>query len=141
MKKNGFTLVELLAVLVIMGLLSLIIVPNVTKYIKSSTKTTYETYKHTLADAAKNYIIDHPEEVPEDVYSHVTNGPVTTLEAKTLIEGGYMESLKEPKNSKKTCDDNSRVFVRLIGYGANDTKVLAYYVMLKCQDHEFLGEV
>ncbi|MDD2434918.1 MAG: prepilin-type N-terminal cleavage/methylation domain-containing protein [Bacilli bacterium] len=44
MKQNnikGFTLVELLAVIVIIGLISLIIIPSITKVIKSAEKETY----------------------------------------------------------------------------------------------------
>lgn len=41
MNKKAFTLVELLAVIVILGILTAIIVPQVSKYIESSKKSTY----------------------------------------------------------------------------------------------------
>lgn len=131
MKEKGFTLVELLAVLVIMGLLSLLIVPQVSKYIKNTTNTTYESYAKALSDAAKNYLIDNPSEMPEEAYNYVTNTGAITITAKTLISEGYMDSMKDPENSKLTCDEKSKVLVR------RDNKLTLYYkVLLICGDNE-----
>lgn len=43
MKKGGFTLVELLAVIVIIGILALITVPTVTNIIEKSQKSTFKS--------------------------------------------------------------------------------------------------
>lgn len=135
MKKNGFTLVELLAVLVIMGLLSLLIVPQVSKYIKKTTKTTYESYAKTLADATKNYLMDHPNEIPEDAYDYTHQQGSITINAQTLISEGYMDSMQDPENSKLTCDKESKVLIRKHN-NASGYPTIYYRVILICGNNE-----
>ena len=59
MKKEGFTLVEILAVVAILGILSLIAVPNVLKYLNESRKRAMITQENTILDAANLYITDY----------------------------------------------------------------------------------
>ena len=58
MKKNAFTLVELLAVIIILGLIGLLIIPKVTETIKDSRKNTYEISANALSRTATNYYLD-----------------------------------------------------------------------------------
>lgn len=59
MKKYGFTLVELLATIAILGILVLIAVPNVIKYLDSSRQKAMITQENTILDAANLYISDY----------------------------------------------------------------------------------
>ena len=43
MKKNGFTLIEMIAVIIILGIIMLIAIPAVTEYILKSDRATYAT--------------------------------------------------------------------------------------------------
>ena len=54
MKKKGFTLVELLAVITLLGLLGLIIVPIVTNTIEKQRKGAFEASVNGILDLAKN---------------------------------------------------------------------------------------
>ena len=64
MKKNkAFTLVELLAVIVILGLLALIIVPKVQKTIKNSKKNIYESSAYALKREADNFYLTRKTEL------------------------------------------------------------------------------
>lgn len=58
MNKKGFTLMELLAVIVILGLLSVLIVPKVVSSIKDSKKKSYEVSVNNLVDALNSMAID-----------------------------------------------------------------------------------
>ena len=57
-KKTAFTLIELLAVIVILGVLALITVPIVSNYISDSRQKTYTAHETTMAEAAKSYTVE-----------------------------------------------------------------------------------
>lgn len=52
-KKQGFTLVELLAVIVVLGIILVIAIPNIQQIITNARKEAYERQKEFIADAAK----------------------------------------------------------------------------------------
>ena len=63
MNNKGFTLVEILAVVVILGMVMAIAIPNVSKLIKINEGNNYEQLKSTIMSAAKMYISDHKYEI------------------------------------------------------------------------------
>jgi prepilin-type N-terminal cleavage/methylation domain-containing protein len=56
MNKKGFTLIEVIAVIIIIGVLALVTVPAVARYITSSKNKTYISYEHNLKVAAQNKV-------------------------------------------------------------------------------------
>ena len=64
MNKKGFTLVELLAVIVIIALLSSIAAVSYTTFVNSTRDRVYKTYEDTIKSAAEMYLIDNPGEIP-----------------------------------------------------------------------------
>ena len=66
MKRKGFTLVELLAVIVILGLLIAIISPVVKNLLNDSKESLSKQQKDMIITASKKYMIDHSELLPED---------------------------------------------------------------------------
>lgn len=89
-KKNGFTLVEVLGVIVILGLLALLVIPAIDKTVKESNQTLYQAQLSTIIEGAKNWSSDHINELP------INNGSITvTLEI--LQAGGYVPlDIKNP---------------------------------------------
>lgn len=148
MKKNGFTLVELLAVLVIIGILSALIIPQVSKYLQKSTETVYESYKKAMKEAAKNYVMDNPEllnlmivdEIHQTVYD-VEKGKnvgeteidpnILSISLNFLVKEGYMDQLEDPENKKNNCDGNSAVLIKKVS-----KKDYKYGIRLVCGDHK-----
>ena len=57
MKKQGFTLVELLAAIVIMGVIALIVFPSVSSYITKSRNKSYNIQVDLLEKAAKKWVV------------------------------------------------------------------------------------
>ena len=81
MNKKGFTLVELLAVVVIIGIIAAIISPKVLRIIEDSKNKGYKEMENTIAMAAKEYIIDVYFE-DEDSY---------IVDIDTLVDAGLMD--------------------------------------------------
>lgn len=67
MNKKGFTLVELLAVIAIMGILLIIAVPKLLGEIKTNKEQALENYKEIIISAARNYVIDKNLKVPVSI--------------------------------------------------------------------------
>lgn len=55
-RKNAFTLIELLAVIIILGILMIIAIPSVTRYISDSRKSAYIDTAKQVISAAKNLV-------------------------------------------------------------------------------------
>lgn len=92
--KKGFTLVELMAVIAIIGILSGIAIMAVSKYQQQTQKKVYENYEKQLKDASVNYYTKYTGNIPTDS---------TTLELDTLISESLIEPLSDPVDNSKKC--------------------------------------
>ena len=93
MNKNGFTLVELIGVVILIGLIALIAIPSVDYIIKKTKDNTYERTKDTLKDGLRNWVTDNKELIYED-------GEEIIVTLADLKEQGYVEyEIKNPKTS------------------------------------------
>lgn len=93
MKEQGFTLVELLAVIVILSLIALISVPAITGIIKSSKETLSDAQKSNIELAAKNWASDI-----ENISKLPTDGNSICVTLTTLQNEGYADlEIKDPK--------------------------------------------
>ena len=92
MKKNGFTLVELLAVIVIMALLLTIAVPSVIGISKKIKTNMFCSKVEDIESAAKLYGEDYIDQIDKN------NG--TTITVYKLIENNLFK--KEDKDCDKT---------------------------------------
>jgi prepilin-type N-terminal cleavage/methylation domain-containing protein len=112
--KRGFTLVELLAVIVILAIILTIAVPNIIKIINNSKEKSYESQLELIKDATKKYIISNPELQPLD-------GTSIDIYLKDLQDEGMLPNpLKNPKggdfdNSKPPGGEGAKVTVTRIG--------------------------
>ena len=65
--KNGFTLVELLAVIAILGILMVFAVPELLSQLKKSKEDALNRVKDIVISAAKNYVSDYELNAPISV--------------------------------------------------------------------------
>lgn len=93
MNKRGFTLVELMGVLVILGVLLIFTVPTVTKTLKNSEKNEKAEYDNTVCLAVKSYV-----EIKREVY------PFTISLGELRDEGYLSTSLKNPETDSLDAD-------------------------------------
>ena len=116
MKKNsGFTLVELLAVVTILTILSIIITPIVDKKIKSSKDKMYKVQIENIRMAAEAYYSDNMLLRPqEDLYSSISL-------AQLISEGYIGNNIKDPKTGN-ILDEQLSVQIQ------NNSSTYEYYV-------------
>lgn len=102
MKKNGFTFVELMAVIIIVAILTLIAAPAVTKFINSAQSTTDESTLNALEDAALDYALHNNVFISNDCginyllsdtknYNETSSCPKISIKVSTLREEGYFK--------------------------------------------------
>lgn len=107
--KRGFTLVELLAVITLLGLLSLIVVPVVEKLIKDSEEQLYQTQINNIELGAKSWASKNVFNLPESGYIDKT---ICELE-----RDGFLEmDIKNPKTDERFYKD-SYVRITKTDYG------------------------
>ena len=102
--KRGFTLVELIAVVAILGLIALIVYPAIGSVIRNSRESAYNDQVAVIESAAKNWSIDNASTLPD-------NGTVYRLPVNTLLEEGYIsdDEVKDPRNSSKNLTGNVEI--------------------------------
>lgn len=101
MKKNGFTLVELLATITILGIIALLLVPTVANTINDFKDDAVEKQKQSIVSAAKAWATDHRTSLPGDGESAIC------VSVSELKKGYIDKNLKNPKTdvaiSDSTC--------------------------------------
>ncbi len=91
MKQNGFTLIEVMVVVVILGILAAIIVPNVIGKDEQARITTTQASLSSLSNALEMYRLDnHKYPTTQEGLDALVHKPAS---AKTFPDGGYLKSL------------------------------------------------
>ena len=63
--KKGFTLIEMLAVILVLGVVSLIIIPRVNNIIKNQKRNLYEKQVERIEEVAENWGAKHTDLLPD----------------------------------------------------------------------------
>ena len=100
--RKGFTLVELIGVVILIGLIALIAIPSVDYIINKTKDNAYEATVKTLMTGLHNWVTDNKELVYED-------GTEILLTLTDLKEQGYVDfDIRNPKT--KLCLANNMQF-------------------------------
>ena len=92
-KKRGFTLVELLGVIVLLALIVLIVFPSIINVIKKSDNSISEANKALIINASKQYVEENKNE-----YS--SNGTYCLITQDLINNGFLIESISEADGTK-----------------------------------------
>lgn len=133
MKLNykGFTLVELLAVIAIMGMLAVIMVPTISGVIEENKTNNSENLKKSIKSSARAYISDNRYEIKLDDSScdNTNTRGITSIgtgenlqkitdsniRVSILVSEGYLKSssgeIIDPKTNKSIDKNNSYIKV------------------------------
>ena len=97
MKSRGFTLVEMLGIIIIIGVLAVIAVPIINVIIKSYKDNAYQKQISLLEEEANKWSIANTEYLPEK------SGDIIFVNLEMLIDDGYITNteIKDPRNNKE----------------------------------------
>ena len=126
--RRGFTLVELLAVIAILGVLSSGVILSYSKYLKNAKERFYASQEDTVTLSGKEYFTDFRSALPENI------GDKTAVDLDTLYSKKYLSRLKDynGKECQTSTDSNAnKVYAYKV---ANNTYV--YYSLIDCNGYK-----
>ena len=103
-KKKGFTLIEIIATIVILGIMSVIAIASVNGIIQKGKDEHYKAIEENSKLATESYVQTNRDELPKNI------GEKKKIPLRTLVEKNYIEAPEDYYN--KQCNlDNSYVIV------------------------------
>jgi len=117
----GFTLVELLAVIVVLGVILAIAIPNVLNIIEKARIDAIIKNEEMMVNAAKKYLVSNTNILPVNV------GNTIEVTLDSLKTNRLIDSIKNPRNNQEC---NGYVLVTKIGTNEYD-----YSPQLNCVDN------
>ena len=103
MKNKGYTLVELLAVFVILGIIIMISVPIISGVINSSKSKAYDEQIKILENAARTYMSQHSKNLPDE-------GEEIKISINNLKDDGLIsdKDIKNPNYSSGSTEEKKK---------------------------------
>ena len=100
MKKNGFTLVEIMGVIILLSLILLVAFPAIVGVVKRSDNKINEANKALIISAAKNYVNENKNTI--SIPTTVNSSKETCITIQTLIDEQYLiEDLEQGSTGEK----------------------------------------
>jgi len=125
MNNRGFSLVEMLAVVAILGILSTVAIGAASRYQQSARQKAYDTLTESASLAAESYFMTHPG--------------ASEVSFESLVEEGYLENAIDPGRSDENCD--GKIVAKSNGEGkASELKNNNYSVSVCCQNYNYTYE-
>ncbi len=125
MKNKGFTLIELIFVILILSMLSLILVPTIQNLIKKNTDNMCLTLNESIKSAANDYMTSTRY---ENNYDCGITEYIVSL--KDLIEKNYIKGPIIDPRTKEELDEN---LVVKFAYNCETNEFVSYFKYEKCK--------
>ena len=103
--RKGFTLAELLGVIVILGLIAMIAIPTINSALNSSRDKAYDEQIRTIEEASRTYMSKNSLKLP-----NMIEGSTCCLGIEVLKEAGLLQAddIKNPKYQKNSTEDDEK---------------------------------
>lgn len=143
--KKGFTLVELLAVVVLIGILSLIAVTSYSQYISKSKRTAYEAAEKSMKESAEGMFVDCMGEKSNRPVCNLFRTPrpdqSIIIPLKDLIDNDYIPKVSDPDREGSFCDaEKSYVLAYGLDPEVGSSNInMGYKTCLSCSKYETEG--
>lgn len=126
--KKGYTILELLAVIMILGILISLAYMGISKYLNRTKEATYKTFEENITSGVTNFLIDHSTYIPRV-------GESLVVDVKKLVCEGYIDNIEDPDEATKTCNLESYAIVTRKS-DVNFNMDIEYTACLKCSGYE-----
>lgn len=126
MNKKGFTLAEVLGVIIILGLLVIVSFPPLLNQLKKSKSTLSDATLKILGTSAELYIDEHPSSYP------IKSGNIYCIKLETLVNNGYLKSPILDASSGETIDETTNY----VKYTINDINDYDYELVTSCTENK-----
>lgn len=134
LNNKGFSMVELLAAVALLAILSGIAISSYSRYQEDARKDAYAAMEKSAFAAAQSYVLDKGIIIPK-------TPDTKTIEVSTLVEQGYLKKLEDPRVKGSTCHTGSTVQVSKIvsdknlDENKNKLDVYTFRVIIKCKNY------
>ena len=146
MNKKGFTMVELLAAITILGILTVMAFAGYSSYANYARDKAYVIMANSVVTAAEEYVMENPGASGSVNKTNVTEGkeirPILSgtgyapkIEIKDLLQEEYLSGAADPADKNRNCKGAVRIGL-YEGKGKNALDQYVYYVDLCCSVHK-----
>lgn len=113
-KEKGFTLLELMIAVAIIGILAAIAVPNYQRYLIKSNRSVAQSYMLSISNAQEQYLLDNRSYADPDPDTNITGVLGASMAAPTELNGKYTFSISN------SSPNSYQVIATAIGSQASD---------------------
>ncbi|HHT38411.1 MAG TPA: type II secretion system protein [Mollicutes bacterium] len=110
MKNKGFTMVELLSVIIILGIILSMVTIGVNSYLNKSQEASFNTLVESIKASTELYLADNSYKYPE----LETPGSVFEIELKELVEKNYITSKLTDERKKQPIPLTTKISITVI---------------------------